>query len=103
LIKLEETSTYEPVNSNQLQGQEGLGPITVKEFLHDVEMLKAGKQPKNVRIGLRFTEYQKMEDEEKKAELEREKNGNFKNDIAMANRMMGDLKHQKKKGMELYE
>jgi hypothetical protein len=44
-----------------------------------------------------------MEDEEKKAELEREKNGNFKNDIAMANRMMGDLKHQKKKGMELYE
>ena len=44
-----------------------------------------------------------MEDADRKAEEEREKNGNFKNDIAMANRQMGDLKHQKKKAMQLYE
>ena len=44
-----------------------------------------------------------MEDADREAEEEREKNGNFKSDIAMANRQMGDLKNQKKKAMQLYE
>ena len=102
VLKLEEARQPSPVNPNHLQDQDGHA-ITVQEFLRDVEMLKAGKQPKNVRIGLKYTEFQKMEDADRKAEEEREKNGNFKSDIAMANRQMGDLKYQKKKAMQLYE
>lgn len=92
-----------PKTINDFDAQEGSGPVTVQGFLADVEALKEKRPTTNIKIGLRFTEYQKFKDNELKAEEERERNGNFKQEIKINKRMMENLKHQKKKGQELYE
>jgi hypothetical protein len=49
--------------------------------LADVLAIKEGRAPTNVNIGLKYTQFQKLKDTEEKAEAEREKNGNFKQEI----------------------
>jgi hypothetical protein len=55
--------------------------LTVQGFLADVAAIKEGRAPTFVNVGLRYTEFQKLKDTEIKAEQEREKNGNFKQEI----------------------
>ena len=50
-------------------------------FLAGDQAIKEGSAPTNVNVGLRFTEYQNLKDSEMKAEEERERNGNFKQEI----------------------
>ena len=68
-----------------------------------MQAIKEGRAPTHVNIGLRYTKFQELKDNEEKVEAQREKNGNFKSEIEICKRVMGNLKNQKKKGMELYE
>jgi hypothetical protein len=67
-------------NSDELDTVDG-APLTVQGFLADVAAIKEGRAPTFVNVGLRYTEFQKLKDTEIKAEQEREKNGNFKQEI----------------------
>lgn len=92
--RVDESQNFEEKNVLQMcDGNE----MTVKDFIADAEMIKQGKRPDKIRIGIAFTTYQKFKDEEAAVQKEKDKNQNFKNDVLTAKRIAGDLRNQKKR------
>lgn len=62
------SATDQMANGNVLARKDGR-IVTVEDFLADVELIKAGKKPKVIEIGLERTDLQKLENETREQKM----------------------------------
>lgn len=86
--------------------------FTVEDFLEDVRLINAGKQPHRIGIGLKHTPFQKFQDEEIQARNKSNNNTdkmtlkaayNKRQDIELARMTVAEIQQNKRKELRAYE
>lgn len=78
-------------------------PLSVADFIEDAELLQQGLPPKHVRIGMKFTQFQELKDEETKNVKTKQRANAFKMEMEANLRMAQEIRDKKKKQQEVYE
>lgn len=89
-------------DSTKLVNMKGI-QISVRDFIEDANLIKSGKAPQNIKIGLQHTALQELRNEELRLQSQKNKTHNFKLDVETAKRLAKEMRKQKQKKAEIYD